>query len=96
MSKHTPGPWFAEKGEWWQVWHNEGIAHIAKASKGVEPDQTGEANARLIAAAPDLLEALKESLEREFNPFEPDNQSARYKRWAAVIAKAEGGTPCAD
>ena len=35
----------------------------------------------------ELVEALREAVEREYNPFEPDNQSAKYKRWAAVLAK---------
>lgn len=38
----------------------------------------------------DLLEACKESLEQEYNPFEPDNQRARYFRLKRLIARAEG------
>ena len=67
-NKHTPGSWFAEwrNGCWsvwhWSVWHIEGMACIADAHRGTEPDPTGEANARLIAAAPDLLEACEAAL----------------------------------
>ncbi len=63
MTKHTPGPWFCENGDdEWQVWHDEGIACIATVHRGCEPDGTGETNAHLIAAAPDLLAALEELL----------------------------------
>jgi hypothetical protein len=48
------------------------------------------ANALLIAAAPDLLAELDRQIEREYNPFEPDNQSVAYKRMAALRAKATG------
>lgn len=48
------------------------------------------ANRILIAAAPDLLAALKDAAEWMYNPFEPDNQSPRYARIMAIIAKAEG------
>ncbi len=41
----------------------------------------------------DLLEALKDAIKREHNPFEPDNQSERYKRWSAIVAKATGEQP---
>jgi hypothetical protein len=44
----------------------------------------------LHRAAPELLKALKEAAEHQFNPFEPDNQSEKYERWAAVVVKAEG------
>jgi hypothetical protein len=64
MSTHTPGPWLiarnAKTAGTFHIWRNdsggkgegnEGYAHIAKHVHG-------EANAQLIAAAPELLEAL--------------------------------------
>jgi len=63
-SKHTPGPWYAV-GRW--VEHeNEKIADICNC----DPESMGQghlnrsddeirANARLIAAAPDMLNALE-------------------------------------
>ena len=54
MSKHTPGPWLCHPyvldGETF-IFNNSGTEHIA--------DVVSEANAQLIAAAPDLLEALQ-------------------------------------
>ena len=61
MSKHTPGPWSVIlRGE-------RGTFHIPQAQKheaenaddGVDGHTVSSANARLIAAAPDLLEALE-------------------------------------
>lgn len=81
-TKHTPGLWLltADHG-----------AHIVVDSAGNEIHVgTNEANARLISAAPELLEELRISIEREYNPFEPDNQIARYKRMTALYAKATG------
>lgn len=63
MSKHTPGPWEAHNGEVTTRQENgrsyRRIAAVQDYGIGslVEVD---EANARLIAAAPDLLEALKD------------------------------------
>lgn len=67
MSKHTPGPWTAEKdyttltGEYVEpmIWAGANTAtpkHIAVVRIGLEGTQ---ANARLIATAPDLLEAIR-------------------------------------
>ena len=66
-ARHTPGPWYAEVGDpkvpgmtpGYDVWHHTGIGQIARVRPGLEPDPTAEANARLIAAAPDLLAACK-------------------------------------
>ncbi|NTU49526.1 MAG: hypothetical protein HGA87_01285 [Desulfobulbaceae bacterium] len=48
------------------------------------------ANISLIAAAPDMYAALERCLRREYNPFEPDNQSAFYMRIDAILKKARG------
>jgi hypothetical protein len=53
MTQHTPGPWFA---------HNIGLGPNGEGPftypLGNDPDKAA-ANARLIAAAPDLLAALQ-------------------------------------
>lgn len=40
----------------------------------------------------EMLAALKEAIEREHNPFEPNNQSDRHKRWSALVAKVTRGS----
>ena len=67
MSKWTPGPW--ELGDWWSPPNGgvsvlSGNAHIADVYAGHHhrDDVTkpiGRANARLIAAAPEMAEALE-------------------------------------
>ena len=57
MSAHTPGPWSTDR--FWTMADN-GCILIAKIYRTQqEPDIEGDANARLIAAAPELLEALR-------------------------------------
>ena len=67
MSKHTPGPWNA-KEEWlYKGKHHTagngpevlGICIVRRHSDADGRCEVAEANARLIAAAPDLLEACK-------------------------------------
>ncbi len=88
--KHTPGPWvysFESVDPEWAVVTTVGGAVIAN----VNADHRQEANARLIAAAPDLLAALKllESAARILPPnIDPDSPLAQAR---AAIAKAEGG-----
>ena len=60
MSKHTPGPWSISR-HWGPCkehpeWASIDIGEDFKCASG----HIGEANARLIAAAPVLLEALQE------------------------------------
>jgi len=57
MSEHTKGPWearWSERGQYWFIDHpqQEGSATLTKLN-------CDEADARLISAAPDLLEALE-------------------------------------
>lgn len=60
---HTPGPWGAttRRGSWdWVVYQeaNPNTEICQPFHDGTEFNETGEANARLIAAAPDMLKAL--------------------------------------
>lgn len=57
MSKHTPGPWKAEGYKGLVVNGPDGVT-LACAPGGKNIEET-IANAHLIAAAPDLLAALK-------------------------------------
>lgn len=63
--KHTPGPWKIRQrggGLTPQIWTGErGICRLDDAGRGLSL-QT-DANARLIAAAPELLEACQDALE---------------------------------
>lgn len=61
-TSHTPGPWKARiypYGDHHQVSNKSGQMFIADVLK-LDADEQTEANAKLIAAAPDLLEALKD------------------------------------
>lgn len=77
MSKHTPGPWHAMG---WNVYDKDDMI----ADAGFVSEVKSDANARLIAAAPDMLEAL-ESIEDMRSM-----QGADRYRVKAAIAKAKG------
>jgi hypothetical protein len=76
--KHTPGSWTlnAEKSS---VWKGELILAAITIGRGAT-----EADARLIAAAPELLERLEELLEYSENL----RGSGVYNRARAALAKA--------
>lgn len=61
MSKHTPGPWWQEGVS--ICVDGMDVARVYQSHKSTEEEF--KANAYLIAAAPDLLEALEE-LRRKF------------------------------
>lgn len=96
-TKHTPGPWYSAITPTSGTWVGSdpqcmiGIARIFGDS-----DEETEANAALIAAAPDLLEALKalHSCHRAFSN-DPEMWTAldddARKQAEAAIEKAEGG-----
>jgi len=94
---HTQGPWFLN-GPWHIHPHTqegELISVVAKITGEHLPPKEREANAHLIAAAPELLEMVKE--------FEAAMQVSEnyFRYWAGpsiekvtlVIAKAEGKEP---
>jgi hypothetical protein len=95
MGKYTPGPWTflglveRDEVESWTVQCADKRYVRCEGRTGNE----AEANARLIAAAPDLLEALKNLM----RTFDECTQPHDHEQWvefvqdaAAVIAKAEG------
>ena len=84
MSKHTKGPWIADGA---QVFTNE--TNVAQANGYRIDRETVAANARLIAAAPELLEALTDCVEH-MHWTQPQGEAA-LKKAKAVIAKATGG-----
>lgn len=89
--KHTPGPWYTDGGAC-GVFHDGGTSRIAT----IEGNFTSVriANARLIAAAPELLEALKRIGDPEFRYASDDDEdtqlSMRIADARAAIAKATG------
>lgn len=88
MSKHTPGPWEdagrAGLGRMVRAGTKEDPRWICVVyGEGVTPES--QANARLIAAAPELLEAMKNLVN--------GGSDGRAKDWdlaEAAIRKAEG------
>ena len=69
--KHTPGPWRLIVGEYGckrigpsRPGHQRGIREVC-ATVGLFDEDQDSANARLIAAAPELLEALEGLLDCE-------------------------------
>lgn len=103
MSNHTPGPWRA-----WEATPEEHQAEgwIVSGPRGVvaEVEQRGtwgEADARLIAAAPDLLKALEDLHDDNVEivaaasvvmaaSIGVGNKPAALSRWAQVLDEGKG------
>lgn len=101
-TKHTPGPW-----TWTADLCDPREPRIISAADGIEGAQVwwqgsadeADANARLIALAPEMLEALKAEVERietlhtlKVRQAIPD-WFERLAALRALIARAEGGQP---
>lgn len=99
-AKFTPGPWATttRQGSWdWVVYQvtDPNIEICQPFHDDTEENEIGEANARLIAAAPDMLAALREiAAEAGVTTGEMRAEIERHQRIIslalAVIAKAEG------
>ena len=96
MSGHTKGPWDFS----WEIQPNgcptvgsKGlmVCMVAHSAKDPSQRETALANANLIAAAPDLLEALEDALDgvEGNHPLDADIHSWQDAARAA-IAKARG------
>lgn len=90
MSKYTPGPWMARFEKVRYVIFVDGeIGEKALATTGgAYPDS--EANALLIASAPDLLEAVIQYRDDLKRPPSADSIERRLAMVNAAIAKALG------
>lgn len=102
ISKHTPGPWSYWSG--YNPWDKieaqitaEGGDIVIASYNHYIPE--GEANAQLLAAAPELLEALDEAieeLEKYMNTHHPDGRDGardflvKLTRFKWVAGKAKG------
>ncbi len=101
MSKHTPGPWTAQRvhgckqiGPKLGPHRQSHISELACTS-GLNDEAEDEANARLMAAAPELLESLKGMIGRfEEKAGERPHKfcGCTYCHANAAVAKAEGRT----
>ncbi len=101
-TKHTPGPWIVRGG--FSIYAADGKTPVADACLNESVATTDEANARLIAAAPDLLSCLIEMVEVHDEPCHLDHHGCcqshflddvndggcRVANARAAIAKATG------
>lgn len=89
-----------ERGVWGDCYPviKDGSAVMETVEYGVVPEPEAAANARLIAAAPDLLEALVDTLDSyvslvecgDCGSWDPE-QEDHVRKARAAIAKATGG-----
>ena len=100
MTKHTPGPWSSNGST---ITKSNGLRVRVMSPTAAAPEawsdivKTLHADARLIAAAPELLEACKEMLEAyaphamdTVEKFGPDALHSAVKLAQQAIKKAEG------
>lgn len=109
---YTPGPWtitrYEDEPETYVYFQAPDWLNFAQAVVRMEDDAedspTGLANARLIAAAPDMLEALqplaamgdasvRKAILAALRPHERDSFITATDNARAAIAKATGGQP---
>lgn len=90
-TKHTPGPWL--------IYNSINLTEMLIAKLGPGNLKTdiaiveGRENARLIAAAPELLEACEHAIERlrKLDEYRKTDSSASIGLIERAIAKATGG-----
>lgn len=95
MSKHTPGPWHRNirgDGRYPTIFAGRNT-HVAAASgHGKLPPDVIEANIDLIAAAPQLLDALEKMLEvqvKRRHPLGDPDEGIAYEAAAAEASARE-------
>mgnify|MGYP001600623960 CR=1 FL=1 len=98
-TKHTPGPWKVTELDWdssdTYINPSRETGEFALICRMTGSHAHKNANARLIAAAPELLEALEEALTAPFGLVRGDDarkQTDFVTKARAAIAKAKGET----
>ena len=89
-TQHTPGPWIWGdnfKGLYGAGPNNEVLDYASYEGMWLGYGSAMKANARLIAAAPDLLEALQAISNPSLDDF---SRSCGFEKARAAIAKATG------
>lgn len=95
MSKHTPGPWVVRPKRYLDTRRRVGPADnefFDVAYSSGNSNAESESNARLIAAAPEMLDVLKALVDRCNHLGSTDQVTGEvfYDMVRAAIAKAEG------
>lgn len=93
MAKHSPGPWRTEAvSDAVRVVVGSGRAKVilARCAPPQIPEGETHANARLMAAAPDLLEVARGVLEFGNVFAHAIGEESLWERAKAAVAKAEG------
>jgi hypothetical protein len=92
MAEHTPGTWVAKPHQFGGCWWVDTLhGSIQVSMKTLFKDDMDEANARFIAAAPDMEKALEMYIQAE----DSEPSSVEQFVWAgeaarAALAKAKG------
>lgn len=101
MSMHTPGPWIVDEDDRPGMAWNRHVVSAADPniaicfmahSDGRDPARDAS-NARLVAAAPALLKALRklDSIERGMQGWHEDAKAEAWADARAALAMAQGG-----
>jgi hypothetical protein len=89
-TKYTPGPWeYNWNATRWVI--DSAPAHAIACTAGYEPEN--KANARLIAAAPELVEALRGFVDGAGEICDPDVlliDARTYETARALLARIDG------
>lgn len=86
MTQHTPGPWVVNPSQLDQIATAAAKQEIAWAT-GLNDQHETIANARLIAAAPDLLDVLK-LCDGNIDSLLASNHPLVFGEWLAVVRAA--------
>src|SRR3990167_7472670 len=98
MSQHTPGPWAFRKGNYTPKWREDiylvETGNLEHQEGGQIAHMCLEANARLIAAAPEMLAFIRGRAEAHEERSSGEPRCAALACWChtarALLARVEG------